>query len=103
MQFQYHLFDLVLLNVSKQNKVVCKFDDLTKLQYKARRKAAEDRLNNIEKNKREKTVKFKSNMGENDIERQINQIKKFGDECKTFNKLNSPTPYQFSNTPDAPN
>ena len=69
--------DLILLNVSKQNKVVCKFDDLTKLQYKARRKAAEDRLNNIEKNKREKTVKFKSNMGENDIERQINQIKKF--------------------------
>ena len=55
----YHIIRVKLLNVNKQNKVVCKFDDLTKLQYKARRKAAEDRLNNIEKNKREKTVKFK--------------------------------------------
>ncbi len=68
--------DLIFLN-SKQNVAICKLADVKKLQYQARRKASEERLGNIERNKREKTVKFKSNMAEGDIERQINQVKKF--------------------------
>ena len=68
--------DLVFLN-SNQNVAICKLADVKKLQYQARRKASEERLGNIERYKREKTVKFKSNMAEGDIERQINQVKKF--------------------------
>ena len=48
------------------------------------------------------TQKILKTWGENVDVDIISQIKKFGEECKDFNKNNSPTPYQFSSTPDAP-
>ena len=68
--------DLMLVDTRKR-PVVCKMVDIQKMLYQQRRKAQSDRLENLHKNQRDKTVKFKSNMAEGDIERQMERIKKF--------------------------
>ena len=68
--------DLVLVD-TKKRPVVCKMMDVKKMLYQQRRKAQSDRLENLAKNQRDKTVKFKSNMAEGDIERQMGRVQKF--------------------------
>ena len=68
--------DLVLVDTRKR-PVICKMLDVKKMLYQQRRKAQSERLENLAKNQRDKTVKFKSNMAEGDIERQLGRVQKF--------------------------
>lgn len=68
--------DLILLD-GRSKPVICTFGDLKKLEFEARKKAQAQRVSQMGKQKELKTFKFKSNIDEGDINRNIERILDF--------------------------
>ena len=62
--------DLILLD-GRAKPAVCRLGDLKKLEFEARKKAQAQRVAQMGKQKELKTFKFKSNIDEGDINRNI--------------------------------